>query len=173
MTDSYEIVVVFGAAIRPDGSPSGAVRRRVAAALNYARGRSVIFLVTGGLGRYPPAEAAVMSNLLREGGVAEHSILQEDKSATTLDSVVNCTAILRGLSGVEILRVMACSDAYHLPRCRILFRLCGVKAGAIPAADGRSVNPRWKFLWFHLREIPAIAVDAVLVLLRRASVGFG
>jgi uncharacterized SAM-binding protein YcdF (DUF218 family) len=164
MTDKHEVVVVFGAAVRPDGSPGGALRRRIAAALEYAQDRAVIFLVTGGVGDYPPAEAVVMANLLRAGGVSDHDIIQEDQSKTTSESVVNCTSIIRQLS--EITCVMACSDAYHLPRCRLLFRLRGIKAGGIPAADGRDANSWQKWLWFHLREILAIAKDTILVLAR-------
>ena len=165
MTNKQEVVVVFGAAVRPDGSPSGALRRRIAAAADYARDRPVLFLVTGGEGDYPPAEAAVMANLLRAGGVSDQRIIQEDQSKTTLESVVNCTKIIRHLTGIT--RVMACSDAYHLPRCRLLLRLCGIKAGGIAAADGRHANSWQKWLWFHLREIPAVPIDAILVLARR------
>jgi vancomycin permeability regulator SanA len=164
MTNRHEVVVVFGAAVRPDGSPSGALRRRIAAATEYAQDRAVIFLVTGGEGDYPPAEAVVMANMLRASGISDHDIILEDKSKTTSESVVRCTRIIRQLTAIT--RVMACSDAYHLPRCRLLFRLRGIKAGGIPAADGRNANSWQKWLWFHLREIPAIAKDTILVLSR-------
>jgi len=165
MTNKQEVVVVFGAAVRPDGTPSGALRRRIAAAVDYAGDRPVLFLVTGGEGDYPPAEAAVMANLLRAGGVSDRRVIQEDQSKTTLESAVNCTKIIRHLTGIT--RVMACSDAYHLPRCRLLLRLCGIKAGGIAAADGRHANSWQKWLWFHLREIPAVPIDAIFVLARR------
>ena len=167
MTDAREVVIVFGAAVRPDGTPSGALRRRIAAAMDYARGRAVIFLVSGGEGRYPPAEAVVMANRLRAGGVSDRAIIQEDQSKTTLESVVNCAAIIRRLTGIA--RVMACSDAYHLPRCRWLLRLSGIEAGGIAADDGRHANPWQKWLWFQLREIPAIAIDTILILARRRT----
>ena len=169
MTNEHEIVVVFGAAVLPSGTPSGALRRRIAAAADYARDRPVIFLVTGAEGNYP-AEAVVMANLLRAGGVSDHRIIQEAQSKTTLESVVNCTRIIRHLRGIT--RVMACSDAYHLPRCRLLLRLCGIKAGGIAAADGRHANAWPKWLWFHLREIPAVPVDAILLLARRMTASF-
>jgi len=170
MTNGHEVVVVFGAAVRPDGTPSSAMRRRIAAAENYARDRVVIFLVTGGKGNYSPAEAVVMTNLLRAGGVLDHRIIQEDQSKSTLESVVNCTRIIRQLTGIT--RVMACSDAYHLPRCRVLLRLCGIKAGGIAAVSGRHANSWYKWLWFHFREIPAVPIDAILLLARRMTVGF-
>ena len=106
-----------------------------------------------------------MANLLRAGGVSDRRIIQEDQSKTTLESVVNCTKIIRQLTGIT--RVMACSDAYHLPRCRLLLRLCGIKAGGIAAADGRYADTWQKWLWFHLREIPAVPIDAIFVLARR------
>ena len=170
MTNMHEVVVVFGAAVRPDGTASGAMRRRIAAAGDYARDRAVIFLVTGGEGNYPPAEAVVMANLLRAGGVSDHRIIQEDQSKSTLESVVNCTRIIRHLTGIT--QVMACSDAYHLPRCRVLLRLCGIKAGGIAAVSGRHGNSWQNWLWFRVREIPAVPIDAILILARRIKVGF-
>jgi len=167
MTNEHEVVVVFGAAVRPDGTPSGAMRRRIAAAKDYAKNRAVIFLVTGGEGNYPPAEAVVMANLLRAEGILDHRIIQEDQSKSTLESVVNCTGIIRHLTGIT--RVMACSDAYHLPRCRVLLRLCGIKAGGIAAGSGRHAHSWRKWLWFHLREIPALPVDAILLFSRRVG----
>ena len=167
MADRHEVVVVFGAAVRADGTASGALKRRIDAAIEYARGRAVIFLVSGGVGRYAPAEAAVMTKLLRACGVPDDAIIQEDQSKTTLESVVNCAAIVRRLTGIT--RVMACSDAYHLARCRWLFRLSGVEAGGIAAADGRNANSWQKWLWFRFREYPAFVKDTILMLVRRRS----
>ena len=62
--------MIFGAAIRPDGQPSGTLRRRVEGA--YRIGsifRDPIYLVTGGVGRYGPAEATVMRDQLLGYGV--------------------------------------------------------------------------------------------------------
>jgi hypothetical protein len=61
---------------------------------------------------------------------------------------------------------MACSDAYHLPRCRVLLRLCGIKAGGIAAGSGRHAYSWRKWLWFHFREIPALPIDAILLFSR-------
>jgi vancomycin permeability regulator SanA len=167
MSQGHDVVIVFGAAVRADGSPSGALRRRIEAALNYGRDRSVIFLVTGGLGIHPPAESVVMANMLRAEGVPEDAIVQENQSKTTLESVIRCTAIIRGLS--DITRVMVCSDAYHVARCRWLLRLSGIRAGGIGAASGRAANPWQKWLWFQLREYPAFVKDTILILVRRAT----
>jgi uncharacterized SAM-binding protein YcdF (DUF218 family) len=108
-----------------------------------------------------------MANLLRAGGILDHRIIQEDQSKSTLESVMNCTRIIRHLTGIS--RVMACSDAYHLPRCRVLFRLCGIKTGGIAAISGRHADSWQRGLWFRLREIPALPVDAILLLARRMT----
>ena len=65
-------IVIFGAAVRPGGRPSGALRRRVEAALAFgARHPDALYVPTGGLGDHPPAEAEVMAALLRAAGVAD------------------------------------------------------------------------------------------------------
>ena len=63
------VVVIFGAAVRPDGSASGVLRARVGAAL--AMGRLLvdpIYMPTGGQGRFGPAEATVMAGPARRSG---------------------------------------------------------------------------------------------------------
>jgi uncharacterized SAM-binding protein YcdF (DUF218 family) len=149
---SREVVIVFGAAVRPDGRPSPAMERRVATALAWARGRTPIFLVTGGLVRHPPPEAVLMHEMLRAAGVSDAAIVVEADARTTLGSVRNCLPLLRSL---EPKAVFACSDDFHLPRCRWLLRLAGVRAAGIPATPAR------RGLWPHLREFIALPVDTV------------
>ena len=60
-------ILVFGAAVRPDGTPSGAMRDRVGAAVSFGRRLlpRPIYVVTGAKGRYGPPEAEVMADLLK------------------------------------------------------------------------------------------------------------
>ncbi|RYE88750.1 MAG: YdcF family protein, partial [Oxalobacteraceae bacterium] len=83
------VVVIFGAAVRPDGSASGVMRARVAAAL--ATGRRLmdpIYMPTGGQGRFGPAEATVMTELLVEAGIERGSIVPEQTAVNTLRSAL-------------------------------------------------------------------------------------
>ena len=160
-------IVIFGAAVRPDGTPSGALRRRVEAALAFgARHPDALYVPTGGLGDYPPAEALVMAALLGAEGVAPDRILVEASGTNTVSSVVAVRRLLRAAGHRG--RVYAASSAYHLPRCVLLLRLAGLPAHACPPPPGPAatrLRKRWKW---RLREIPAVPWDAALVLWLRA-----
>jgi uncharacterized SAM-binding protein YcdF (DUF218 family) len=156
-----DVVVIFGAAVRPGGAPSGALMRRVAAGLQYAtQAPDCRFILTGGLGEFPPTEAEVMARLLRERSIGAERLFEERRSTTTLESVVNCISMMSAWP--DVANVVLCSDYYHLPRCRWLFRIRGVPTRAWPADSSTQTNHWLKWLWFHLREMPAIALDTLL-----------
>ena len=75
--EHHQAIVIFGAAVRPDGSPSPTLRRRVEAAAAFGAGLPApLYVPTGGKGRHGPAESAVMEALLREHGVPPERILE-------------------------------------------------------------------------------------------------
>lgn len=154
-------IVVFGAAVRPDGSPSGTLRRRVAAAVRFAaRVGPACFLVTGGIVRNPPPEAEVMRRLLLEAGVAADAILVEDQARNTQQSAVLCAGILRGRDGIG--DVAVCTSRYHMFRCRMLLRMNGIRTGAGVASEDAAFQSRVRYAYSWLRELVAIPVDAAM-----------
>ncbi len=153
-------LIVFGATVNADGTPSGTLRRRVAGALAVGRSlRDPVFLATGGNGGGGRTEAEVIRALLMEAGVSAGRILVEPTASDTLDSALRCDAILRGRDDVE--RVVPCSSNYHLPRCALLMRLLGhrVEWRAMPAE--RPHVPRWLLVLYGLKECLALPYDAV------------
>ena len=160
-------IVIYGAAVRPGGVPSGAMRRRVEAALRLGARLdeglgAPLYVPTGGLGDHPPAEAEVMAGLLREAGVPSAAILVEPTGRDTLGSTLACARLLRerGWDGAV---VYAATSAYHLPRTVLLLRLAGLKAQACPPPPGPAsarLLPRWRW---RLREVAALPVDAALM----------
>lgn len=155
-------IIIFGAAVRPDGTPSNALRMRVDAA---ARAGEVmdpppLYIPTGAVGRHGPAEAEVMAGLLRRAGVPPERIVEERTARDTLASAIACAAILRARRHDG--PVFAASNGYHLPRCRMLLAACGWPAGGI-APDGPAAR-RWQRRWFwRLRETLAFPWDLMLV----------
>ena len=128
-------IVIFGAAVRPDGQPSSALRRRVEAAARYgATLDAPLFMPTGGVGRHGPSEAGVMAGLLRALGVDDARIVLEETGTNTLSSVRACARLLRarGHRG----RVYAASSSYHLLRCLLLLRLAGFDTAICPPPPG-------------------------------------
>ncbi|WP_376099635.1 YdcF family protein [Roseomonas sp. CCTCC AB2023176] len=156
-------VVIFGAAVRPDGTPSETMRRRVIAAAQAAMGLvAPLYLPTGGLGRNGPTEATLMRRLLEEAGVDPADILEEPTGTDTLSSAFAVAALLRARGGVG--RVLAVSSGYHLRRCVMLLRLAGVPAEGGAAAQPGPGFAEWRW---RLREAPALPYDAVAGAWRR------
>ena len=139
------------------------MRRRVEAALRLgARLEAPLYVPTGGLGDYPPAEAEVMARLLREAGVSAEAIVTEPTGRDTLGSTLACARLLRerGWGGAV---VHAATSAYHLPRTVLLLRLAGLRARACPPPPGPAsarLLPRWRW---RVREVAALPVDAALM----------
>jgi uncharacterized SAM-binding protein YcdF (DUF218 family) len=159
------VIVIFGAAVRPDGKPSQTLRYRVEAAARFGKRFSrPQFIPTGGRGRFGDAEATVMTRLLKKEGFSETSIIQEKTGTDTMSSVRAVARLVRGQSPVY-----ACTSAYHLPRCLMLLRLAGIAARACPPPPVPAASSRWLRWYWRLREAPALPYDLLLMLWLRVT----
>jgi len=159
------VIIIFGAAVKPDGRPSQTLRYRVEAAQRFgARFSNPLFIPTGAKGRHGEAEATVMATLLQHAGVPEATIKQETTGTDTLSSVRAVIPMVRGAH-----RVYACSSAYHLPRCLLLLRLGGIQARACPPPPVPAATRLWRRWYWRLRETPALPYDALLMLWLRVT----
>lgn len=160
-------IVIFGAAVRKDGTPSGALRDRVGAAVRF--GRRVlpqpIYIATGAQGRYGPPEAEVMANLLLERGINPDYIVIEPTGRNTLRSALAVARMLRGAKGP----VYAATSSYHMPRCVLLLGIAGLDAHRSPPSIGPASSRILRRLWWRLREFPALPLDGALMTLMRLS----
>jgi len=163
--------VIFGAAVRPDGTPSGTLHRRVEGALVTATAatgavlESDIFITSGAKGKYGAAEAVVMERLLIAQGVPTDRIIRDEKSRDTLESVINCGRILaRHATGDD--KVHVCTSLYHMPRCLWLLRLTGVTARSGTVVPDRPWISRSKLTYHYAREVLAFAWDTLVIAVR-------
>ncbi len=157
--------VIFGAAVRADGSPSGTLRRRVQGAVALAQeSPDAKFIATGAVGRFGPAEADVMGDLLTQARIPPERIILERQGDDTLSSAVRCKAILQA-RWRDVASVTVCSSRYHNPRCALLLRLLNIRAtwGRMP--QDRSRVPWHRLCYFYAREPPAILWDGLLMVL--------
>ncbi|WP_428483868.1 YdcF family protein [Rhodopila sp.] len=161
------IIIIFGAAVRKDGTPSPTLRHRVEAAARFGRRFArPLFIPTGGKGRHGDAEAIVMARLLTEAGFPEQAILTEETGTDTLSSVRAVRRLLPPALGIY-----AATSAYHLPRCLLLLRLAGIRARACPPPPVPASTSLWLRWFWRLRETAALPYDALLMLWLRVTGG--
>jgi uncharacterized SAM-binding protein YcdF (DUF218 family) len=106
----------------------------------FVQGDVDLLIPTGGVGDHPPAEAEVMSRILREMGVPEKAILREGVARSTWESAVQVARISRRKG---IARVLVVSDPLHCVRAVSAFEKGGVAAEAEPVY----ASPMWRKKW--------------------------
>lgn len=146
-----DVIVVLGAAVQPDGTPSAALLRRVrhgVALFHAGHGRAL--LLSGGAPRRPPAEAELMRELALAAGVPDACIVVEAQSRNTYENACFSAALMRARGWSRALLV---SEGYHLPRARIAFRLVGAPVAGTSAAA--APPSRLQRLRLSLRELAA------------------
>lgn len=162
----HDYVTVFGAAFRPNGRPSLALRRRIDGAAAWARENpNAIVMPTGGAGEHGPPEAVVMKQALTAAGVSPRRIVLESDGRDTLESIRLCDRILRERGDCR--RVVVCTSSYHQPRCALLFRLLGYKVVMPAVSNGLGRLRRRTYGRMLAREMVALPYDAALLLARR------
>ena len=152
---------MLGCRVRPDGSPSSQLCRRVALAIVlYERGAAPVLVLSGG--GAPVSEATAMAELARAAGVANTALLCEAASRNTAENALNSARLLRerGLS-----RVILVSGRAHLLRARWLFRLAGLRVVGSAGVPARSAH---RAILSTLVELAALPRSLAQVLRRRA-----
>ncbi|MGO3517917.1 MAG: YdcF family protein [Acetobacter cibinongensis] len=126
-------MLVFGAALRPDGTPSPSLRNRVSAAVSFGQNvAQPLYLVTGGVPKNGQTEASVMADLLLQAGVESKNILLEPTASDTAASIKACSVVLRQIGHDKSSPIHFCTSTYHIPRCALLLRLAGWVPEKIP-----------------------------------------
>lgn len=150
-----DYLVVLGAGIRPDGSPSESLAYRLDAAIAYLHDNpSTVCVVSGGQGpdEVRP-EADVMSDYLCANGVSPDRVARERRSTSTQENV-RYSAELLAARGDEGATVGIVTNDFHLYRAlRIAER------GGLPGAYGLAARSNPLYLPHALlRECCAVAL---------------
>lgn len=140
-----DVIIVLGAQVKEDGTPSVALERRLTAALDSYREKPQVIIVCGAKGgNEPRAEGDVMREWLLAQGVPEADVIAETASFNTRENLRYARGIMdeRGLS-----QALVVTSDYHVARALELCRQEGIPA----TGKGSPSKPEY-FIKNHLRE---------------------
>lgn len=149
-----DAAVILGARVYASGDPSPLLADRIATGVSlYREGAVPILVMSGGLGSDGFNEATVMRDRAIGLGVPATAILVDDAGVTTEATVDHALALLGGVEGRSApLRLIAVSQAYHLPRIQLAFSAAGIDVLTVPAVDPVPIS---EMPILVAREIPA------------------
>ena len=140
-----DVIIVLGAQVKEDGTPSVALERRLTAALESYGEKEQTIIVCGAQGANEPrAEGDVMRDWLLARGIHEGDVVAETGSFNTRENLKNAKEIMdaRGLS-----QALVVTSDYHVARALALCRQVGVEA----TGKGSPSKPEY-FIKNHFRE---------------------
>ena len=140
-----DVIIVLGAQVKEDGTPSVALERRLTAALDTYRVDPQTVICCGAQGsNEPAAEGDVMRAWLIERGVRAEDVIAETKSFNTRENLRYARKIMeeKGLSQALIV-----TSDYHVARA---LALCG-QVGISATGKGSPSKPEY-FIKNHIRE---------------------
>lgn len=140
-----DVIIVLGAQVKEDGTPSVALERRLTAALESYLEKPQLIIVCGAQGiNEPRAEGDVMRDWLIEKGVRPEDVVAETASFNTRENLVYARAIMehRGLT-----QALVVTSDYHVARALELCRQTGIAA----TGKGSPSKPEY-FIKNHFRE---------------------
>ena len=123
-----DCILVFGAGVRPDGTPSHMLYDRIKRGVElYELGASDRLLMSGDHGRKGYDEVNTMKNYAADMGVDRDVIFMDHAGFSTYESVYRAGEIF----GVE--RVVVVTQQYHLYRAVYIARQFGLEAVGVNA----------------------------------------
>jgi uncharacterized SAM-binding protein YcdF (DUF218 family) len=146
-----EAIVILGAA-QYNGRPSPVLKARLDHAFDlYREGYAKTIITTGSYGPDPNfSEAQVSTKYLIQRGVDGNSIITEQGSGTTYDSIQDASGVLKAKGWKTALVV---SDGFHLYRVKRIFVDSGIIAYTSPAPNSPIERAASQRFWSSVREV--------------------
>jgi uncharacterized SAM-binding protein YcdF (DUF218 family) len=149
-----DCVIVPGAAVSGDGTPSEFLRARVANAIALHRqGLASRIVFTGGPRRGGPPEAEVAHALALAAGLPAADLHVESRSRNTLENLRYAGDLMASAGWTTCL---ISTDPVHMRRCLWMARDLGLRAHAAPAFESPSYADRRIRRWFVVYEFRAL-----------------
>jgi vancomycin permeability regulator SanA len=140
------VAVVFGAGLRPDGTPTPMLADRIQAAVDlYHAGRVHKLLMTGDNSRGDYNEVAAMRRYAEQRGVPAADITLDYAGFSTYESCYRAQAIFGVTQAVLV------TQRYHLPRAVYTCLHLGIDATGLGTPDWE-VYPQRLMLTYSARE---------------------
>ena len=161
LPEEYDAIIVLGAQVYPDGSPSVQLSWRLDAAWEAYQQKAVPVVVCGAQGKdEPTTEAEAMKKYLTGKGIPEESILTDPASFNTKQNLRNAADLLGKIPGIR--KVLIVTSDYHIPRSLALagdlgFDACGLGSPCKPeywlknhAREALAWCKYWAVKYLHL-----------------------
>ncbi|MCW5851323.1 MAG: YdcF family protein [Anaerolineae bacterium] len=157
-TRPADVIIVLGSQVRADGEPSNSLRSRTLRGVQlYQEGYAPLLLLTGGVGRFPPAEAQVMRRLALQAGIPDDRLVLDETATSTQESIETAARLARERGWRTVLIV---SDPFHIYRARQMARDAGLDAYGAPAYQSHlytmdrlrryyTVRESFALLWYY------------------------
>ncbi|MFI2103787.1 vancomycin high temperature exclusion protein [Isoptericola sp. NPDC019693] len=150
--EPVDAILVLGAGVRPDGTPSPYLRRRLDAAAELYHAGVADRVVLSGDGQprrdgTPYDEPASMRAWILGRGVPDEALTLDREG---LDTTASCrrTAELTGARTAVVV-----TQDYHLRRALFSCARAGLDAQGVGVSAATTSHRRWA--WWHVREVPA------------------
>lgn len=160
-----DAIVVLGASVYPDGTPSDILRARLDDAVElYQEGAARKIIASGDNGDLHYNESSAMKEYLVSQGVPSQDVFCDYAGFSTYDSIYRAKNVFGAKS------IVVATQKYHLPRALFAAKALGLDAvGAYVEEEGAYQN---QFL-YDLREVPARMKDVLQALSNAPSTMVG
>ena len=157
-----DAILVLGAGVRDDGTPSMMLEDRLLTALSlYENGYCDTVIVSGDHGTVEYDEVNVMKDYLVEDGIPSERVFMDHAGFSTYDSLYRAAEIF----GAE--RLMIVTQEYHAARALMIARFLDMECVAVAAPIfDEEVSAYSRMPYYRLRESVARCKDFLFSLLR-------
>ena len=154
-----DAIVVLGASVLPDGTPSGILEDRLDDAVQlYFAGAAPKIIMSGDNGDASYNECWAMKSYAVAQGVPSEDVFCDHAGFSTYETMYRA----RHVFGAE--RIVVATQTYHLYRALYAAKGLGMEAVGVPS----DYHQYAKQDWYDLREIPARTKDFFQVLAKAA-----
>ena len=159
-----DAIVVLGASVRPDGTPSGILQDRLDDGIAlYFAGAAPKIIMSGDNGTESYNECWAMKQYAISQGVPSEDVFCDHAGFSTYETMYRA----RHVFGAD--RVVIATQTYHLYRAVYDAQGVGMEAIGVPSDYGEYVNQSW----YDFREIFARTKDFFQVLMKTPSTYVG